>query len=181
MTEESAAACASAFISSWVWVSRFGIPNHITSNRGTSFTLQLRTSLNRLLGTQLHHTIAYHPKSTGMVERFHCTLKAALISCCNSSTWYLQLPWVLLSLRCTPKEVLDLSASEMVYGNSLVIPGEFFPSNNPSPDIIRLWTIIGKFAPDCPSHKPTNNTFSPKDLHTTTHVFIRTDTVQPPV
>ncbi|XP_066949356.1 uncharacterized protein [Macrobrachium rosenbergii] len=71
-------------------------------------------SSNCLLGTQLHHTTIYHPKSNGMVERFHRTLKVALMSRCNPSTWYSQLPWVLLSLWITPKEGLDLSAAEMV-------------------------------------------------------------------
>ncbi|XP_066987478.1 uncharacterized protein [Macrobrachium rosenbergii] len=144
----------------------------VTSDRGTTSILQLWMSLNCLLGTQLHCTAAYHPESNGMVE-----LKAALMSCCNSSTWYLQLPWVLLALWTTPKEGFYLSAAEMVYGNPLVIPGEFFPDNNPSPDIFRLRTIVGKFAPDRPSYKPTNNTFIPKDLHTATHVFNRTDAV----
>ncbi|XP_066978974.1 uncharacterized protein [Macrobrachium rosenbergii] len=162
MTEASAAACASGFLSSWV--SGFSILNHITSDRGTTFTLQLWMSLNHLLGTQLHHTTAYHPISNGMVERLHHTLKAALMSRCSSSTWYSQLPWVLLGLQTTPKEGLDLSAAKMVYGGPLVIPGEFFPNNNTSLIIIRLRTIVRKFAPDCPSYKPNDKTFIPKDL-----------------
>ncbi|XP_066974309.1 uncharacterized protein YagA-like [Macrobrachium rosenbergii] len=137
-------ACASAFLSPRV--SRFGIPNHITSDRGTTFMSQLWTSLNCLLGTQLHHATTYHPESNDMVERFHRTLKAGLMPCCNFLTWYSQLPRVLLGLRTTPKEGLDLSAAEMVYGNPLVIPAKFFSDNNTSPDIIRLRTIIGKFA-----------------------------------
>ncbi|XP_066952492.1 uncharacterized protein [Macrobrachium rosenbergii] len=47
MTEASAVACASAILSSWV--SRFGIPNHITSDRSTTFTLQ-----------PLQHPVASH-------------------------------------------------------------------------------------------------------------------------
>ncbi|XP_066977889.1 uncharacterized protein [Macrobrachium rosenbergii] len=168
ITEASAAACASAFLSSWV--SRFSVPNHITSKRGTTFTSQLWTSLNHLLSTQLHHTTAYHPESNGMV-------KAALMSLCNSSTWYSQLPWALLGLWTTPKEGLDLLVAEMVYGDPLVIPGKFFPDNNPSSNTIRLRTIVGKFTSDRPSYKPTNKTFIPKDLHTATNVFIRTDAI----
>ncbi|XP_066981055.1 uncharacterized protein [Macrobrachium rosenbergii] len=139
--------------------------------------LQLWRSVNCFLGTQLHHTTAYHPKSNGMVKRFHCTLKVVLMSYCNFSTWYLQLSWVLLGLLTTPNEGLDLSAAEVVYGNQLVILGGFFPNNNTSPDIIGLQTIIGKFTPGHPSHKPTNKTFIPKDLRTATHAFTRTDAV----
>ncbi|XP_066980542.1 uncharacterized protein [Macrobrachium rosenbergii] len=85
---------------------RFGVPDHITSDRGTIFTSQLWTSLNCLLGTQLHHTTAYHPKSNGMVKRFHRTLKAALVSHCNSSTWYPHLSWVLPAFGLHPKRAL---------------------------------------------------------------------------
>ncbi|XP_066941081.1 uncharacterized protein [Macrobrachium rosenbergii] len=173
--DASSAACASAFLSSWV--SRFGVPDHITSHRGTTFTLQLWISLNCPLGTQLHHTSGYHPESNGIFKRFHCTLKAALMSHCNSLTWYPQLPWVLLGLRTTPKGSLDLTAAEMVYAAPLVIPCEFFTDNNTSPDIVRLHTIVGKFAPTCPSHKPNDKTCIPKDQHITTLVFIRTNAV----
>ncbi|XP_064107936.1 uncharacterized protein LOC135216494 [Macrobrachium nipponense] len=131
-------------------------------------------SLNRLLGTQLHHTIAYHPESNSLIERFHRTLKAACMSHYNSSTWYLQLPWVLLGLRTTPKEGLHLSAAEM-------IPGEFFPDNDTSPDIIGLQTIVAKLAPCLPSYRPNKKTFILKDLHMATHIFIRTDAVCPPL
>ncbi|XP_066971762.1 uncharacterized protein [Macrobrachium rosenbergii] len=96
----------------------------------------------------------------------------------NPVAW---LPWVLLSLQTTSKEGLDLSAAEMVYSNPLVIPGEFFPNINTPSGIIRLQTIIGKFAPDHPFYKPNDKTFIPKDLHTAMHVFIRTDAIRPPL
>ncbi|XP_064093808.1 uncharacterized protein LOC135206315 [Macrobrachium nipponense] len=176
MMYASAAARASAFLSSWV--SRFHIPNHITSNRDTTFTLQLWTSLNRFLCTHLHHTTAYHPKFNGMIERLHRTLKAALLSRCNFSTWYSQLPRVLLGLRTMPKKGLDLSVTELAHGNPLMIPGAFFPYNNTSPDIIRLQTIIGKFAQYCPSCRLNDKTFIPKDLNAT-YVLIKTNAVRP--
>ncbi|XP_066965673.1 uncharacterized protein [Macrobrachium rosenbergii] len=75
------------------------------ADRGATFMPQLWVSLNCLLSTQLHHTTGYHPESSGMVERLHCTLKAALMSHCNSSAFYSQLPWVLLGLQTTPKEL----------------------------------------------------------------------------
>ncbi|XP_064077936.1 uncharacterized protein LOC135195569 [Macrobrachium nipponense] len=110
MADTSAAACASAFLS--LWVSRLSVPDHNNSYRGTTF-----------LGTQLHHTAAYHSESNDMIEGFHHILKTALMSCCNSLTWYSQLPWVLLGLQATSKEGIDLSAPKMVYGDPLVIPG----------------------------------------------------------
>ncbi|XP_037803923.1 uncharacterized protein LOC119598342 [Penaeus monodon] len=83
MFNASSASCAAALLSGWI--SRFGIPAHVTSNRGTSFTSQLWTSLGQLLGTSIHHTTAYNPEAKGMVERFHRTLKADLMSRCSNS------------------------------------------------------------------------------------------------
>ncbi|XP_037801970.1 uncharacterized protein LOC119596715 [Penaeus monodon] len=83
----SSASCAAALLSGWI--SRFGIPVHITSDRGTSFTSQLWTSLGQLLDTSIHHTTAYNPEAKGIVERFHRTL----MSRCSNSMWFSQLPF----------------------------------------------------------------------------------------
>ena len=40
------------------------------------------------------------------------------------------LAWVLLGLRTTPKEVLNISYAEMVYGQPLVVHGSFFPESS---------------------------------------------------
>ncbi|XP_066947109.1 uncharacterized protein [Macrobrachium rosenbergii] len=129
--------------------------------------------LNCLLGTQLHHTTAYHPKSNGMVERFHCTLKAALMSCCNSSTWYSQLPLVHLGLQTTPKESLDLSAAEMVYGDRLMIPGEFPTTSDSGPSSENLPLTTHPIS-------QTTRPLSPR-IYILQHVFIRTDAIRTPL
>ena len=59
--------------------------------------------------------------------RWHRTLKTSLMSRCTGSDWIHHLPWVLLGLRTTPKEGINISAAEMVFGQPLVVPGEFFP------------------------------------------------------
>ncbi|XP_045119398.1 uncharacterized protein LOC123509264 [Portunus trituberculatus] len=109
--------------------------------------LWLWTSMGELLGVDIHHTTAYNPEANGIVERFHRTLKAALMSRCRSATWSSQLLWVLLGLRTASKEGLGVSSAEMVYGYSLVVPGEFFPDASSCGDLARLHRIVGKFAP----------------------------------
>lgn len=179
MSDATAASCATALLSGWI--SRFGIPDHITSDRGTSFTSQLWTSLGELLGTSIHHTTAYNPEANGMVERFHRTLKAALMSRCTNSAWFSRLPWVLLGLRTTPKEGIDVSSAEMVYGDALVVPGEFFPDAPSSEDVTQLRRIVGKFAPCKQTYRPCEHRYVPQDLHKTKYVFLRTDTHKPPL
>ena len=125
MSDATTETCVLALL--YYWVSRFGIPEHMTSDRGSQFTSSLWDGLSRLLGIELHHTTAYHPQSNGLLERWHRPIKAALMARCDSTEWVFHLPWVLLGLRTMPHEGRDTSAAEAVYGQLLVVPGEFLP------------------------------------------------------
>jgi transposase InsO family protein len=67
--------CANALFQGWV--SRFGVPSVITSDRGTQFTSSLWAALCCLLNIQHAQTTAYYQQSNRMVERFHRHLKDA--------------------------------------------------------------------------------------------------------
>ena len=69
MTDATAESCGSALLSGWV--SRFGVPTTITSNRGQQFESDLWKSLMTLLGATRLRTTAYHPQANGLVESFH--------------------------------------------------------------------------------------------------------------
>jgi hypothetical protein len=111
--EATARDCAFALLHGWV--SRFGVPDHVTSDRGKQFISELWQSLGRLLGMEVHTTTSYRPQSNGMVERAHRSLKAALMARCAGNNWVSHLPWVLLGLRTMPRERLRVSSAEMVY------------------------------------------------------------------
>ncbi|GFS10956.1 Pol polyprotein [Elysia marginata] len=127
ITNTSASECAKALIRHWI--ARFGVPLDMTSDRGSQFTSALWTEMANQLGIQLHRTSAYHPQSNGLVERFHRTLKAALKTRLKGPNWADELPWVLLGLRTIPKEDLQVSCSELVYGEPLTLPGQFVDPN----------------------------------------------------
>jgi transposase InsO family protein len=122
----TATSCAQALI--FHWIARFGNPLNISSDRGPRFTSQLWTSISSLLGTQLHHTTAYHPQSNGLVETFYHHLKSALRARPTGPYWMQELPWVLLGIRTAPKEDLGCSSAEIIYGAPLTVPGDFVPS-----------------------------------------------------
>ena len=65
--------CRDTLISQWV--ARFGVPAHLTSDRGAQFTSELWASV---IGMHHNTTTAYHLQSNGMVERAHRRLKDAL-------------------------------------------------------------------------------------------------------
>ena len=119
----TATTCARVFLTGWV--ARFGVPLEITSDRGRQFISSLWSNMARSLGAQIHPTTSYHPQANGLIERFHRDLKASLRARLTGSNWIDELPWVMLGLRITQKEDLNSSPAEMVYGDTLLLPGEF--------------------------------------------------------
>lgn len=97
---------ARAFVSTWV--SRFGAPSDLSSDRGAQFTSEVWNAVAGGLGVKLHRTTAYHPQANGLCERFHRSMKAALCASLTDGNWVDKLPWVLLGLRTAPKEDLQV-------------------------------------------------------------------------
>lgn len=181
MAEATAQACAEALLHGWV--SRFGVPDDMTSDRGPAFISHLWTALGQLVGTQIHRTTAYNPAANGMVERTHRSLKAALMARCAGPDWKAQLPWVLLGLRTMPKEGLNLSSAEMVFGETIAVPGEFFPptSDPKDIDIANLRRIVGKYRPCVQTHNNSKEANLPMILQLCRHVFVRNDAHRSPL
>ncbi|KFD58638.1 LOW QUALITY PROTEIN: hypothetical protein M513_00331 [Trichuris suis] len=120
----SARTVAETFLANWI--ARFGVPRQITTDQGRQFESHLWTALNKLMGTKHTPTSAYRPQANGLVERFHCQLKTALIARMHAFgiKWTLALPLVLLGIRAALKADLGLAPAEMVYGSSLRLPAE---------------------------------------------------------
>ena len=85
LTDIRAETCARAFLAQWI--SRFGVPSRITSDRGVQFTSSLWEAVMRIFGSDHCTTTAYHPQSNGRVERFHRQLKAALKAKLAAPNW----------------------------------------------------------------------------------------------
>ena len=109
LTSTDTKSCARALLSHWI--ARFGLPQHITSDRGPQFTSQLWSSMSELYGSKVQQTTAYHPQAYGLVERFHRHLKSSLKTRLKDANWSDELPWVCLLY--TSPSPRDLSTSRM--------------------------------------------------------------------
>jgi transposase InsO family protein len=165
-----------------IWISRFGSPEKVITDQGRQFESALFRECAALYGIQLARTTAYHPACNGMIERVHRTLKAALM-CYETDSWSDALPMVLLGMRTQYKEDLEASAAEMLYGEPLRVPGEFFaapseknPNEHEFVQQLRQRMAVLRPVPASRHGKPA--VFVYKDLKSCPSVYQRTDAVR---
>ena len=112
-------------------------------------------------------------------------MKAALRAGLTDGNWVDKLPWVMLGLRCAPKEDLQSSSAELVYGQTLRVPGDFIP------DAAVLWCAArqraslleaaGAFVLVPTSQHGTPAFQVPPNLHSAGFVFVRHDAHRGPL
>ncbi len=183
LSDTSASTCAQALVSHWI--SRFGLPSEISSDRGAQFTSKLWTTVSQLLGIKHSRTILYHPQANGLVERFHHHLKFALRARLTGPNWIDELPWVLLGICTAPKVDFGASSAELVYSAPLAVLDDFVaaPTSTASPNTF-LRTLHGKvqsFMPVPTSQHGTQSSSIPSDLHSSQYVFVRRDCHRSPL
>ncbi|XP_047985006.1 uncharacterized protein LOC125225368 [Leguminivora glycinivorella] len=103
----------------------------------------------------------------------------------SSSTWTEALPLILLGIRSAVKEDLQATPAELVYGETLRLPGQFL---SPMPDYkvgdvteyaTRLRSHMANLSPRPASwHIKSTPFYIPRGLETCSHVFLRVDRVR---
>ena len=91
---------ANAFIATWI--SRFGVPLYVVTDRGPQFEAELFQTLAQSVGFHRLRTAAYHPQTNGKIERAHRTLKTILKS--KGTSWLDNLPLALLAMHVAPDD-----------------------------------------------------------------------------
>jgi hypothetical protein len=163
LTNTAATDVAAALFSGWI--SRFGVPDTITSDRGPQFTSNIWNSLCLLLQIKHRPTTAYHPQANGMVERLHRHLKDALRTRGANAAWAAELPWVLLGLCSQPREDSNISPAQAVYGTPLVLPNQFLSIDDTvtmNEFLVQINNILNNSS--LPRHNVAADRELPKDL-----------------
>ena len=146
------------------WVSIFGVPEYIISDRGASFESRLFQEMATKLGINKHRTTAYHPSANGGVERQHRRLKEALKakSADARSNWLVHLPLILLGLNNSISEDTGLSAAQAAFRQQMSVPGCLFEN------------ITDITQPRVPERNyQRHDTYIPTELRTCEFVWVR--------
>lgn len=183
MPDVTASTVAISFMNAWI--SRFGVPLYVVTDRGTQFESELFQELSSLTGFHRLRTTAYHPQANGIIERQHRILKTAIIA--RKQNWLDALPIVLLGLRSTPTEH-GFAPSVAVTGSSLLLPkpmivseeGSTFTSDRVQ-KLAQEMSLIDVQRDEGGILHSVPKAYIPKDLQTCSHVWLRIDRVRRPL
>lgn len=183
MSDITASTVAISFLNAWV--SRFGVPLYVLTDRGTQFESELFKELSTLVGFHRLRTCAYRPQTNGIIERQHRTIKSAIMA--RKQNWLTALPIVLLGLRNIPNED-GYSPSLAVTGTSFLLPRQMLDTETQleftSDKVRKLATEMYKLDMQKLSQSFLHSIpkdYVPKDLKKCSHVWLRVDRVRRPL
>ena len=166
------------------WIAIFGVPDRITSDRGSQFTSTVWKQLCSELGMKPQRTTSFHPAANGKVERFNRTLKDSLRSRLeNNSNWIHELPWALIGIRNSPNDDTKLSPADITLGHKLSLPGHLVEDSKWTEPIsiatenLRNYIKNQRFIAQ-PLHN-NQRSFVRKDLDKSEYVFVKNDVIHP--
>lgn len=179
LVNTTAQSIAIAFVSGWI--TRFGVPLHVVTDRGSQFESELFSELASIIGFHHLRTTSYHPQSNGIVERHHRILKAAIMA--RKENWYYAIPLVLLGFRMTPNYT-GFSPFTAVTGTHMLCPSPAIdstprPTTNDSLALFikEMQTIHFHDFASGECHSPPQP-YIPPDLLQCPYVWLRTDRVR---
>ena len=110
------------------FITIFGVPAKLLSDRGANFTSRLVEELCSMFGIQKCHTTLYHAQCNSQVERFHQTLFRMLgkLTKDKKAQWEKHLPEVLQAYNSIRLAVTGYSLHYLTFGRHLQLPIDFY-------------------------------------------------------
>lgn len=173
---------ATAFLETWI--SRFGVPLYVVTDRGGQFESALFQELSSMVGFHRLRVSAYRPSSNGMVERTHRTLKTAIIA--REENWLRCLPLVLLAIRATPNES-GYSPFTSITGSTLLFPRLMLDKDRPMCDHAFVQHLCDHMQQidfgtlSLGTDHAVSRSYQPKDLDSCEQVWVRVDRIRRPL
>ena len=102
----------------------FGVPGELHSDQGQNFESSVFQEVRTLLRTHKTRTMALHPKSNGMVERYNRTIEAQLTTFVqdHQRDWDRHLPLLLMSYCSAVHETTKFTLAMLMFGRELHVP-----------------------------------------------------------
>ena len=101
-----------------------------------TFKCNLWTELNKILKTEVKFVPTYHQATNGLVERSHQAIKNSLraqlieIGDTKREKWMDFLPFVMMGRRVAVQQDIQVSPSQLAFGEQIRIPGQLVNPEN---------------------------------------------------
>lgn len=165
---ESASAAINALLHHWI--TNFGVPKIITTDRGSAFTSHIFKEWTNALNIKHVLTTSYNPQANGLVERVHRRIKDYFRT--NRQGWANQLPWIVLNIRNSRGADADFTPNEAVMGSNTFQQSDVVAQSVSLTDRnfakqMKTWQP----PPSLPMRK--HQKFSPADIKETEYVLVK--------
>lgn len=105
------------------FISRFGVPHTIKSDRGRQFECELFSEMCRLLEVEHRMSTPFHPQGNSKCERMVKVVGNLISSYCRDyKEWDANLPLLTLAYRSTVHEVTGFTPSYIMTGREVLLP-----------------------------------------------------------
>jgi hypothetical protein len=106
------------------WITKFGFPEKIQSDRGKEFTAKVCQSLYRVLKIRKLQTTSYHPQANGQVERFNKTMADMLAKICSEeqTNWCTYIGTIAMEYNSMIHRVTGESPHFLMFGKEIRYP-----------------------------------------------------------
>lgn len=119
---QKAKTCARIFVNGWI--TRYGTPETLHSDRGSNFESTIFKEMCNLLDIDKTRTTAYHPQCNGQVENLNKSIKSMLTAMVNENgtNWDEHLPASLMAYRSSVQLSTQETPFVLMFGRQMRLP-----------------------------------------------------------